>query len=96
MGVSAGTVLAMLYMIINYRRHRGPILWGSDTPQSYSTILKRLLWLGIPITIGQAGMSLLNLLDQTIILGQLQNVLGLAEKEAAALYGQYTFSSTPL
>lgn len=93
-GVSAGTVLAMLYMIINYRRHRGPILWGSDTPQSYSTILKRLLWLGIPITIGQAGMSLLNLLDQTIILGQLQNVLGLAEKEAAALYGQYTFSST--
>ena len=93
-GVSAGTVLAMLYMIVNYRRHRQPALKGADTPQGYGVILKRLLWLGIPITIGQAGMSLLNLLDQTIILGQLQGVLGLAEKEAAALYGQYTFSST--
>lgn len=93
-GVSAGTVLAMIYMIVDYRRHRGPILRGSDEAQSHVVILKRLLWLGIPITIGQAGMSLLNLLDQTIILGQLQGVLGLAEKEAAALYGQYTFSST--
>ena len=93
-GVSAGTVLAMLYMIGNYRKNRRPILWGTDVPQSYGTIVRRLLGLGIPITIGQAGMSLLNLLDQTIILGQLQNVLGLAERDAAALYGQYTFSNT--
>ena len=93
-GVSAGTVLAMLYMVRNYRKNRGPILWGTDVPQSHGVILRRLLGLGIPITIGQAGMSLLNLLDQTIILGQLQNVLGLQEREAAALYGQYTFSST--
>ncbi len=93
-GVSAGTVLAMIYMIVNYKRHRGPILWGTDKAQSHATILRRLLALGIPITIGQAGMSLLNLVDQKIILGQLQNVLGLSEKSAAALYGQYTFSST--
>src|SRR5699024_11040622 len=71
-----------------------PILWGTDKAQSRGTILKRLLWLGIPITIGQSGMSLLNLLDQRIVMGQLQDVLGLAEREAAALYGQYTFSST--
>ncbi|MCI8680472.1 MAG: polysaccharide biosynthesis protein [Oscillospiraceae bacterium] len=93
-GVSAGTVLAMVYMILNYRKNRGPILWGTDRPQSHGVIMRRLLGLGIPITIGQAGMSLLNLLDQTVILGQLQNVLGLAEREAAVLYGQYTFSST--
>ena len=70
MGVSAGTVLAMLYMIVNYRKNRRPILWGTDVPQGYGAIVRRLLGLGIPITIGQAGMSLLNLLDQTIILGQ--------------------------
>ena len=93
-GVSAGTVIAMLYMVRDYRRHRGPILWGTDVPESQGTIIRRLLGLGIPITIGQTGMSLLNLLDQTIILGQLQDVLGLAEREAARLYGQYTFSST--
>ena len=93
-GVSAGTVLAMLYMFFNYRKHRGPILWGTDVPQSYSTIVKRLLGLGIPITIGQASMSILNLLDQTICMGQLQNVLGLTERESARLCGQYSFSST--
>lgn len=93
-GVSAGTVLAMAYMIVNYRKNRGPILWGTDVPQSYGTIVRRLLGLGIPITIGQAGMSMLNMMDQTIIMGQLQNVLGLTNQEAASLYGQYTFSST--
>lgn len=93
-GVSAGTVLAMIYMIFEYHKNRGPILSGTDQAQSHLVIAKRLLWLGIPITIGQAGMSLLNLVDQKIILGQLQNVLGLAEKEAAALYGQYTFGNT--
>lgn len=93
-GVSAGIVLAMLYMCRNYYKNRRPILWGTDVPQSYGTIARRLLALGIPITIGQAGMSLFNLLDQTIVLGQLQNVLGLGEREAASLYGQYTFSST--
>ncbi len=93
-GVSAGIVLAMLYMWRNYRKNRGPILWGTDVPQSYGTIARRLLALGIPITIGQAGMSLFNTLDQAIIMGQLQNVLGLSTQESASLYGQYTFSST--
>ena len=93
-GVSAGIVLAMLYMVLNYRRHRGPILWGTDVPQSHGAIIRRLLGLGIPITIGQAGMSLLNMVDQSVILGRLQEVLGYTEQASAALYGQYSFSNT--
>ncbi len=50
--------------------------------------------LAIPITIGQTGISLWNMMDQTIILGQLQDVLGLGECEAVRLFDQYTFSST--
>lgn len=92
-GVTAGIVLAMLYMIVEYWRSRGTLAAGTDTPESYGAVFKRLLWLGIPITIGQSGMSILNMLDQKIIMGQLQDVLGLGEKSAAALYGQYTFSS---
>ena len=106
-GVSIGTVIAMLYMMVEYRRNR-TALRGTDTPQSHATILWRLLGLGIPITIGQAGMSLLNLLDQKIIMGQLQSLTarqieqGLLpsmtaaqiEEASSALYGQYTFSST--
>jgi len=106
-GVTAGIVLAMLYMIVQYLRHRKDLPVGGDVPESHATIFKRLLWLGIPITIGQAGMSILNMLDQKIIMGQLQNLTtrqiaagtlpAMAEVEieaaAAALYGQYTFSS---
>lgn len=93
-GVSAGIVLAMIYMIVNHVRTRAPIMWGVDKAQSYGTIARRLLALSIPITLGQAGMSLFNLLDQVIILGQLQDVLGLSEREAASLFGQYSFGST--
>ena len=92
-GVTAGIVLAMLYMIWEYFRHRKDLPAGADTPESYATVIKRLLWLGIPITIGQAGMSILNMLDQKIIMGQLQDVLSLPEEAAASLYGQYTLSS---
>ena len=106
-GVSIGTVIAMVYMMVEYRKNR-TTLRGTDTPQSHATILWRLLALGIPITIGQAGMSLLNLLDQKIIMGQLQSLTArqiqdgaLAsmtgaeiEELSSALYGQYTFSST--
>lgn len=92
-GVTAGIVLAMLYMIWQYLRHRGDAQTGTDIPESYGLVIKRLLWLGIPITIGQAGMSILNMLDQKIIMGQLQDVLSLSEEAAATLYGQYTLSS---
>ena len=107
-GVSFGIVVAMLFMIVQQRRNRPRQLRGSDTPESYGVILRRLLGLGIPITIGQAGMSLLNLLDQKIIMGQLQTLTerqiaageiaamtaAEIEKASSALYGQYTFSST--
>ena len=106
-GVTAGIILAMLFMIFEYFRHRGDLPKGSDVPESKGTVLKRLLWLGIPITIGQAGMSILNMLDQKIIMGQLQDLTArqiasgeLAamtqleiEQASSALYGQYTLSS---
>lgn len=106
-GVSSGIIFATLFMAIEHHKNRPP-LRGTDTPQSYGIILRRLLGLGIPITLGQASMSLLNLLDQKIILGQLQSLtqkqiaagtispMTAIEVEAAssALYGQYTFSST--
>ena len=106
-GVTAGIILAMLFMIFEYFRHRGDLPKGSDVPESQGVVLKRLLWLGIPITIGQAGMSILNMLDQKIIMGQLQGLTAkqiaageLAamtqleiEQASSALYGQYTLSS---
>ena len=90
-GVMAGTVVALLYMSLWLLRHRHDDPPSGDRPEEDSVLLRRILSVGIPITLGATGMSLLTLLDQAVILGRLQNALGFAEKEAVALYGQYTF-----
>ena len=94
MGVTISTVLALGYMIVSHLRHRNDIHSSTDTPAPSKTLLKRLLAIGIPITIGASGMSLITLIDQSLIMGRLQDVLGLSEQAAAALNGQYEFSMT--
>ena len=94
MGVTISTVLALGYMIVSHLRHRNDVPSSTDAPAPSGTLLKRLLAIGIPITIGASGMSLITLIDQSLIMGRLQDVLGLTERAAAALNGQYEFSMT--
>ena len=94
MGVTISTVLALGYMMVSHLRHRRDVPRSTDTPAASSALLKRLLAIGIPITIGASGMSLITLIDQSLIMGRLQDVLGLSEQAAAALNGQYEFSMT--
>ena len=90
-GVSCGTVAALLYMLLWLARHRRDDPPSADRPEADGVLFRRILVIGIPITIGAAGMSLLTLLDQALILGRLQSALGMTERAASALYGQYTF-----
>ncbi len=94
MGVTISTVLALLYMVVNHLRHRRDTPQSTDRPMASGVLLKRILAIGIPITIGASGMSLITLIDQSLIMGRLQSVLGLSEQAAAALNGQYEFSNT--
>ena len=48
----------------------------------------------MPITVAGGAMSLMTLLDQSLVLGTLQARLGLSAEAAAELYGQYTFGMT--
>ena len=91
MGVTVSSVLAMVYMIVNHLRSSRNTPASQDTPQSSSVLLKRILSIGIPITLGASGMSLITLVDQSLIMGRLQSVLGLTEEAAAALNGEYEF-----
>jgi len=94
MGVTVSTVLALIYMIFHHLRHRRELPQSSDVPQSHGTLLRRILSIGIPITLGASGMQLLSLIDQSLIMGRLQDVLGLSETAAAALNGEYEFGMT--
>ncbi len=92
-GVSVGSLLSLLVLSWYLVRSRSKKA-GSDLPQSRREIAGDLLRIGVPITIGAGGMSCITLLDQMLVMGTLQDTLGLSEAAATALYGEYTFGMT--
>ena len=90
-GVTIGTFISMLFLIgylLTHREHANSL----DVPSGSGSLMKRILVIGIPITLSNSAMSIINILDTKIVLGQLQNGLHLAEAEASQLYGQYSMA----
>lgn len=87
--MTVGSVLALVYMLIDYLRHR-PRTPGTDTPDASGAILKRLLSIAIPITLSASMVSIITLIDTSLVQGQLQNALGYTLKETRHLYGTYS------
>ncbi len=92
-GVTVGAATGLAVLTVWLLRSRSGQR-GTDVPQSRREILRRVLQIGVPVTLGSVGMSLITLLDQALVLGTLQSSLGLSEANAAALYGEYTFGMT--
>ena len=88
LGVTVGTILSLGFLIIYLVTHRSKAE-GLDTPDSSGAIMKSVLAIGIPITLGNSALGIINLIDTKIVMGQLQNALLLSETEAALLNGQY-------
>ena len=91
-GVSVGSVLSLCALSFWLLRNRGRR--GTDVPDSRRAVTGELLRIGVPITVGAAGMSCITLLDQMLVMSTLQSRLGLSEAAATALYGEYTFGMT--
>ena len=90
-GVTIGTVISMLFLIGYLLTHRERTD-SLDVPSGSGALMKRILVIGIPITLSNSAMSIINILDTKIVLGQLQNGLRLMEEEASTLYGQYSMA----
>ena len=90
-GVTAGVALSLLalsvWMLSHLSRDR-----GRDDPGRRRDILRQLLAIGVPITVGSVSLSVINLLDQSITMGILQTSWGLTEAEAGGLYGVYSYA----
>lgn len=89
LGVSVGCLLGAVYMYFCYRKHARSQPESGDEPEDSRTILSTLARLAIPITLSSSVIALTNILDTSILLGQLQNALGLAEDAARELKGVY-------
>ena len=91
-GVSLGTICALVYLYAHHRRQSFPVRY--DAPAPRRTVASGLLRAAVPLMLGSAGMSVITLLDQTLILRTLQHALGYSPEAAAQAYGEYTFSMT--
>ncbi|MCI8690534.1 MAG: polysaccharide biosynthesis protein [Oscillibacter sp.] len=90
-GVTIGTVLSMLFLFGYLFFHRSPSE-TLDIPASRTILTARILVIGIPITLSNCAMSIISLVDTSIVLGRLQNGLGMTEAAASALKGQYGYA----
>ena len=75
-GVSIGSVIALIYMLVWFARDRRTRRagLGSDTPDSGSRIFGRLMQLAIPITLGSAAVSIVTLIDTRVVLTLLERM----------------------
>ena len=93
-GVTTGSLAALVYMAVYKARHYRDDPHPADTPDSYGSILRRFLTIGIPIALGSSAMSLLNLVDSGLCMGRLQSAAGFHFEEAKVLYGVYGKAQT--
>ena len=70
-GISLGAGLSGLYVLIRHRKNRKEVEALGGTAQSYRSTAKTLLSIAVPITIGAAGLQLINLLDEITVVGRL-------------------------
>ncbi len=95
-GVSAGGFLALASLAVIHLKNKKKILpcSKSDTcSKSNFTILKNLVKIAIPITIGASVFSLTSIIDAAMIMRRLQQAAGFGYDAANALWGAYTGKS---
>lgn len=87
-GVTIGTILSLVYMVVNYFRHRKAPR-TNDTPSGTGAILRQLLKYAIPITLSSSMVALISTIDSKFVMMQLQERLHYTEADASGLYGTY-------
>lgn len=99
-GAAAGAFGGLCVMLIIYLCTRGKIkarIKQDNTRErvASSALLKKILAIAIPITIGAAIMPIMNLIDSGIITGRLM-VSGWSRIEAESMYGQFMGFAAPV
>ena len=94
MGATIGAVASILYLIFAYikgsKQRKIDIINSKHfRDESVMTVLKKLLVVAIPITIGASVMPLVNMIDNVIVIDRLM-VAGYTHTQALNMFGQLT------
>ena len=89
-GVTVGTIVALVYMVLNYAfsgKYSGP---ARDMPDAPGTIVRDILRIAIPITLSSSMVGIVTVIDSSLVQGQLQRVL-LEDRTCWELYSGFSF-----
>ena len=90
-GVTVGTVVALIYMVLDFFLSRGrEDTHGTDRPDSAGSILANILKIAVPITLSSSMVGIVTVIDSSLVQGQLQSALNLTEQARRTLYGNYS------
>ena len=91
LGVTIGLGLCIPLLSWYKKRIDRGITSDSDEPElpGRMSVFAQLMKISIPITIGASFMSIITVVDNSVVLGRLQNALGLTEFESSEQLGIY-------
>ncbi|MBO7289174.1 MAG: polysaccharide biosynthesis protein [Clostridia bacterium] len=98
-GVSCGGLMGFVVLFLIYKKEKSkPVrLNGIDRgSETKSRILKNLVKIAVPITIGASVFSLTSLIDTAMIMRRLQVLGAFTHEEANKLWGSYSGYAIPL
>ena len=97
LGLVAGTAIAMLYLLVQNGTHmrEESLLEEECRVEKTGVILRRLVALALPVTLGASLSSLTRVVDMTLILRRLGG-LGYDSVTATAMFGSYSTLAVPI
>ena len=93
-GVTIGTVLSALYLFCKTRRRTRELCRAEGQARPAGETLKRLLAIAVPITLGAAGLQIINLFDAATVMNRLINAAGYTQERADVVKGVYNYCQT--
>ncbi len=93
LGVTVSCLVSAVYLFGCFRKSYKDMPETSEPVSSYGSTAKKLLAIAIPITIGSAGLSLLNMLETKVYMGQILG-LGYSQDDADTMKGIYDMCKT--
>ncbi|CDF59090.1 putative polysaccharide biosynthesis protein [Thermobrachium celere] len=88
-GATFGAFISLLFLIILFYKSKDNFNYNSGSVQSYGRIIKELVFIALPISLGQTVSSFMALVD-SLTVPKLLKMAGYTDSIATALYGQLT------
>lgn len=92
LGVTVGSLVGTVYTSVCFRKEYTTLPVTKEAPKPYNTVIKNLLAIAVPITIGSAGLQSMYILETNLFMGQL--LVHNSQAQADTMKGIYDMALT--